>query len=82
MTSVIHTTIGIYPNGSYKVNGVAPEDLAAHIEYNKTFRPGRVLVVDGEVIHGGCLKPEYLQPLLDRVPIANIKMEKCTAPYH
>lgn len=31
---MIHTTVGFYPNGSWKSNGVPSEDLAEHIAYN------------------------------------------------
>jgi hypothetical protein len=29
---MIHTTIGLYKNGDYKINGVLPEHLKEHID--------------------------------------------------
>lgn len=49
----IHTTIGLYLNGDYVVNGVSSEDLNDHINYNIKYRFGRALFVDGECIHKG-----------------------------
>lgn len=43
-----HLTLGIYSNGQYKFNVVRDEDLESHIEYNKTWRWGRLLYVDGK----------------------------------
>lgn len=54
---MIHTTIGVYSDGSYKVKGVKSEDLASHIEYNKNFRFGRALIIDGEVVYNGYCYP-------------------------
>lgn len=48
-----HLTLGIYANGQYKYNVVREEDLENHIEYNKTFRFGRLLYVDGERVYDG-----------------------------
>lgn len=52
MSKIIHTR-GVYPNGDYKDNGVLQEDLDNHIEYNKTFRFGRALFVDGKCVYEG-----------------------------
>jgi len=49
----IHTTIGLYANGSFKINGVKHQFLEFHIEYNKQMRPGRSLFVDGKCVHIG-----------------------------
>lgn len=49
----IWTTIGVYYNGEYKINGVLPEDLAGHIQYNIKNRPGRALFLNGECIYRG-----------------------------
>lgn len=53
MAEKIHTTIGLYPDNSFKMNGVRPEDLESHIQYNKEFRPGRALFVDGKCVYKG-----------------------------
>lgn len=78
---MIHTTIGIYSDGSYKVNGVKSEDLQSHIEYNKTFRFGRALLVDGEIIYPGYFSLESLQKLIQEKQLQAIKMTSCSAPY-
>ena len=57
----IHTTIGLYPNGEYKINGVLPEHLEEHIEYNKICRFGRALFVDGKCIYNGYLSDEVVK---------------------
>lgn len=49
----LHTTIGVYPNGDSVVNGVLPEHLDEHVEYNRSHRPGRALVVDGVTVLPG-----------------------------
>lgn len=48
MEHEIHTTIGLYLNGDYVVNGVLDDHLANHIKYNINNRWGRALFVDGE----------------------------------
>jgi hypothetical protein len=50
---VIHTTVGVYPNKSFRVNGVPDAHLNEHVEYNLRLRPGRILVVDGFIVHRG-----------------------------
>lgn len=52
-------TLGIYPDGSYRYNVVQEEDLENHIVYNKTFRPGRLLYVDGKRVYNGCIKKTH-----------------------
>ncbi len=53
---IIHTTIGVYPDGTFKINGVSEANLDAHIQYNLTNRWGRALFVDGNCIHKATLK--------------------------
>jgi hypothetical protein len=64
----LHRTYGVYPNGDWKRNAVAPEHLPAHIQYNDDFRPGRALVVDGAVVLPGFVSEETLQSFLKRLP--------------
>lgn len=77
----IHTTIGLYPNGDYVINGVLPEDLESHIDYNKRYRYGRALLLDGECIYKGTLSNEQIDIFERRIVDENIKMDKCTRPY-
>lgn len=82
----IHTTIGVYPNSevgnmsSVKVNGVLEEHLSGHIDYNKKWRFGRALFVDGVCVYQGCVCPEKIKEwenTLQSFP----PLTKCTAPY-
>lgn len=61
---MIHHTIGIYPNGEWKCNGVQSEHLAEHIAYNLRFRPGRTFYVDWICLNKGPIKPEVLEVAL------------------
>jgi hypothetical protein len=57
----IHHTMGLYPNGSTKHNGVAAEDLEGHIQYQDC-RPGRAFFVDGNCIYKGLgISPESIE---------------------
>ena len=79
---MIHTTIGVYNNDSFKVNGVDPIHLKEHIEYNKGWRPGRALFVDGKCVNRGYLSKERANAWEQRIKDENLKADKCTAPYH
>lgn len=57
-----HLTLGIYGNKTYTYNVVRDEDLEYHIYYNLTYRPGRLLYVDGKRLNKGMIKEEYLGP--------------------
>lgn len=82
-----HLTLGIYPNKSYKWNVVKDDDLDAHIEYNLTFRPGRIFYVDNNRLNTGLLDKnnlsEYDKIAYEFFKSANntINMEIGTIPY-
>ena len=57
----MHVTVGVYMNGQYKYNIVRDEDLENHIKYNKIFRFGRGLFVDGKCINQGYLSGEQVR---------------------
>ena len=78
---MIHTTIGLYANGSYKINGVRAEDLEDHVEYNKTFRFGRSLFVDGKCVHKGYQDDKAIKEFEERIVNENLIAHKCTMPY-
>lgn len=85
MANKNHLTLGVYTNGQYKYNVVRDEDLEHHIEYNKTWRWGRLLYVDGERVYDGCHKKESL-PMYDEIARNfyennNVNMNKPTIPY-
>ena len=75
---MIHTTIGVYSNGSYKTNGVKCEDLANHIFYNMSARPGRALIVDNVVI----CKGQVRDSILDNIKKLNLKETRYSEKYN
>ncbi len=80
-----HLTLGVYLSGDYTYNVVREEDLEEHIQFNKTFRPGRLLYVDGQRVYNGVLKEEFL-PKYDKIAnefytLYNINMSRPTIPY-
>lgn len=58
---IVHTTIGVYNSGDMKINGVKPEDLKDHIQYNKDYRPGRAFFVDGKCHNKGYLDTKRVE---------------------
>jgi hypothetical protein len=56
----IHHTRGVYPNGDFRDNAVSAEDLEGHIQYNKFWRFGRALFVDGVLVYAGHVSKEIL----------------------
>lgn len=75
----IHTTIGVYLNGDYKINGVSEANLDFHIHYNKTYRFGRALLVDGKVVHRGCFRESDIPNLEEK--FKDIKVDKESKSY-
>lgn len=81
-----HLTVGIYSNKQWKFNIVRDEDLESHIEYNKTFRFGRLLYVNDVRVYNGCMKEEYM-PEYDelykkiREQLGDISRMQPTIPY-
>lgn len=57
----IFTTVGIYPDGSLKWNGVPAKNLPDHILYNIMNRGGRTLLVNGLVFNAGAFSLEELR---------------------
>lgn len=56
-----HLSLRIYPNKDYVVNVVSDMNLANHIEYNRFYRPGCILYIDGVRKSDGCLKKSCLK---------------------
>ena len=79
--SRIYTTIGIYSDGTYKVNGVSEEKLQEHIKYNQTYRFGRALLVDGQIVNLGYFQRETLEGLIQEKSLNKIKVQKDSCPY-
>ena len=80
-----YVTVGVYSDGSYVVNIVRDDDLEKHIEYNRTFRPGRMLFVDGKFRCGGVLsEPEKTKQISiweEKIKGMNFNTRKDTRPY-
>ena len=55
-----HLVLNIYASGDYKYNVVRDSDLKDNIEFNKTWRFGRIIYVDGKRVYNGCIKEEAL----------------------
>lgn len=53
----IYTTVGVYGNGEYVVNGVDIKDVSDHVKYNINTRTGRALFIEGVCIYHGFLPP-------------------------
>ena len=79
----IHTTIGLYANLDYKINGVCEENLRTHIDYNKTYRGGRALFVDGKCVYKGIgITDEEIEAFEQKIKNNSIFVrERDTAPY-
>lgn len=76
-----HLTVGIYPNGSYKHNVVAPEHLESHIDYNITMRPGRLFFVDGVCMNTGWFSQEDINKYQQLALGLKVNMSEVTMPY-
>lgn len=77
----MHTTIGVYWDMEYKVNGVHPNDLTYHIDYNITHRPGRALFVDGRCIYKGYLSDEQIDEFEQKIKAENIVAKELSDVY-
>lgn len=77
---MIHTTMGVYNSDDFVTNGVADEHLESHIEYNKKWRFGRALFVDGKCVHQGYLSKERCDEWENKLKAFPVH-DKCTAPY-
>ncbi len=59
-----HICIRIYANGSAKYTVRDDEGLAKWVEFNKEFRPGNTLVVDGTVVQNGYMSGTELEAIV------------------
>lgn len=80
-----HLSLRIYPNKDYVVNVVSDMNLGSHIEYNKFYRPGCILYIDGVRKTDGCLKKAYLKEYDDYAhaleQTLDISLERETTPF-
>lgn len=79
---MIHTTVGVYNNDSFKVNGVSSEFLQDHIDYNIKYRFGRALFVDGKCVHEGYLSKDRCKEWENKLKSKYYLQTTDTAPYH
>lgn len=77
----IHHTMGVYNNGDCKHNGVHPNDLKDHIEYNLRMRPGRAFFVDGLCLNNGYLSQERIDEIVEELATKPVVMNTVTLPY-
>ena len=80
-TTKYHVSVGVYANGQYVVNIVADEHLDSHIEYNKEYRFGRGLFVDGICVNQGYLSGEQVRNWTKRISEMEFDMSHVTYPY-
>jgi hypothetical protein len=76
-----HITIGVYTNGESKVNFVENKHLEDHIEYNKTYRVGRALFVDGKCVHEGYLNKDEVAAWEDKIKDMSFNSSKPSEIY-
>ena len=67
-----HITIRVYPNKDYVINVVSDKHLEDHLAYNRDFRFGCLMYLDGARVQNGCRKEEYLQKYDDFVKTINL----------
>lgn len=75
----MHVTVGVYNNDEYNI--VRDEDLERHIEYNKTFRWGRALFVDGKCVNRGYLSDDRIKEWEKKISEMKFDMSSPTIPY-
>lgn len=79
-----HITIRVYPNKRYVINIVSDENLKDHLAYNRDFRFGCLVYLDGKRVQNGCRKEEYLQEYDDfvkTISLDGININKETIPF-
>lgn len=80
-----HLSLRLYPNKDYVINVVSDANLASHVEYNKTYRFGCILYIDGVRKTNGCLKEdclkEYDEYASNLLKTLDIDLTKETTPF-
>lgn len=77
------TTIGVYNNGDFVINGVSKYDLPLHICYNLVYRPGRALFVNGHLVNRGYLTEERCEEFIKKIQQSpEMTLHKQTKPYN
>lgn len=76
-----HVTIGVYNSNEHKINIVKPEHLVGHIEYNKFWRWGRALFVDGVCVYQGYLSDKDVAEWTKKISEMKIDTRKPSELY-
>lgn len=75
-------SVGVYNDDSRKQNYVAVEDLANHIAYNLSYRPGRAFFVNLHCLNQGYLGAKRADEWKERLRREGIpEMKRHTVPY-
>lgn len=77
----IHWCVGIYSSLEEIHNGVLDIHLDDHVKYNKLYRPGRALFVDGKCVYSGYLKKDDCIRIENELLKKSIQFDKPTIPY-
>ncbi len=80
----INHSCRVYNNDDKTFNGVAKEHLAEHIAYNKVFRPGTALFINGCCVNYGYLKEDRCSVISENIKNMlkkNPNISKTTPPY-
>lgn len=79
----LHKSLRIYPSGNVTYNTVLDEHLEGHIEYNRKFRFGCSLIVDGNLVVKCEIRnlTELENEWLSKFDTLRFS-DKCTAPYN
>ena len=77
----VNHTRRVYNSGCYTDNGVRKEHLADHITYNKEYRPGTALFVNGVCVNRGYLGRERCAEIEKLIKGLEIKVEPSRLPY-
>ncbi len=77
----VNHTRRVYNSGDYTDNGVRKEHLADHIQYNKTYRPGTALFINGICVNRGYLGKKRCEEIEKLIKGLEIKITPSNLPY-
>lgn len=77
----VNHTRRVYNSGDYTDNGVRKEHLKDHIEYNKKYRPGTALFINGVCVNLGYLGKERCAKIEELIKGLEIKITPSSLPY-
>lgn len=56
-----HLVLNLYASGDYTVDKVNDIELRNYVEFNKKWRFGRLIYVDGQRVYNGCIKDDCIE---------------------